>query len=226
MPEWLQTTLSANNPTAIFDLLWRIAAAGILGGLVAAIYRGTHRTEPITPTFPRTLVLLAILIAMVTNVIGDNVARAFSLVGALSIVRFRTVVRDTQDTAFVIFAVVVGMAAGANHLLVGLVGMLVVVVAIWLLRPAGGGAGAWSAEECVLSLRVGIGAKPEDLLRDVFAKYIQSHEIIAAATTKQGVALELSYRLTFKVPSEPLKLVEELNRVEGVQNIELRRGNE
>ena len=52
---------------------------------------------------------------MVTQVIGDNVARAFSLVGALSIVRFRTVVRDTQDTAYVIFAVAVGMAVGANH---------------------------------------------------------------------------------------------------------------
>ena len=50
--------------------------------------------------------LLSILIAMVTQVIGDNIARAFSLVGALSIVRFRTVVRDTQDTAYVIFAVV------------------------------------------------------------------------------------------------------------------------
>ena len=59
--------------------------------------------------------LLSILIAMVTQVIGDNIARAFSLVGALSIVRFRTVVRDTQDTAFVIFSVGVGMAVGAGN---------------------------------------------------------------------------------------------------------------
>ena len=65
-------------------------------------------------SFVVTLVLLTILIAMVTQVIGDNVARAFSLVGALSIVRFRTVVRDTQDTAYVIFAVAVGMAVGAE----------------------------------------------------------------------------------------------------------------
>jgi len=62
----------------------------------------------------------------VTQVIGDNVARAFSLVGALSIVRFRTVVRDTQDTAYVIFAVVVGMAVGANDLWVSLIGIGVV----------------------------------------------------------------------------------------------------
>ena len=57
------------------------------GCIVAVIYRGTHRAGPIAPTFPRTLVLLSILIAMVSSVIGESVARAFSLVGALSIVR-------------------------------------------------------------------------------------------------------------------------------------------
>src|SRR4051794_12126891 len=89
--------------------------AAFLGGLlVSAIYRGTRPRSRITPSFPPTLVLLAILIAMVTQVIGESLARAFGLVGALSIVRFRTVVRDTQDTAFVIFAVVVGMACGAG----------------------------------------------------------------------------------------------------------------
>ena len=59
--------------------------------------------------------MLAIMIALVTQVVGNNAARAFSLVGALSIVRFRTVVRDIEDTAFVIFAVAIGMAAGASQ---------------------------------------------------------------------------------------------------------------
>ena len=71
---------------------------------------------------------------MVTQVIGDNVARAFSLVGALSIVRFRTVVRDTQDTAYVIFAVVVGMAVGAKNPWVAFIGLGLVGAAA-LRRP-------------------------------------------------------------------------------------------
>ena len=71
----------------------------------------------------------------VALVIGNSVARAFSLVGALSIVRFRTVVDDTRDTAFVIFSVVVGMAAGAGLLFVPLLGLpLVAVTAIALDR--------------------------------------------------------------------------------------------
>ena len=93
-------------------------------------------------TFLTTLVLLATVIAMATQIIGDNVARAFSLVGALSVVRFRTVVKDTQDTAFVIFAVVVGMAAGANHLAVGLVGLVILCAASLALWPPGARAAA------------------------------------------------------------------------------------
>src|SRR5690349_7229801 len=137
MPTWLQQSLSNTGHASPAELLWRIAVAALFGFIVALIYRGTHRSEPIAPTFPRTLVLLSILIAMVTSVIGDNVARAFSLVGALSIVRFRTVVRDTQDTAFVIFAVIVGMAAGANHLWVAIIGTAIIAVAIYVMRPRG-----------------------------------------------------------------------------------------
>ena len=105
----------------------------VLGRLVAAVYNLTRPPTEQTPSFPATLVLLAVLIAMVTQVIGDNIARAFSLVGALSIVRFRTVVRDTQDTAFVIFAVVIGMAVGGNNLPVAITGLVIVGAgAFWM----------------------------------------------------------------------------------------------
>src|SRR4051812_15950785 len=100
------------HPTAV---LIRLVLSMIMGGVVTLIYRYARPSHEVTPTFPTTLILLSVLICMVTQVIGDNVARAFSLVGALSIVRFRTVVRDTQDTAYVIFAVVTGMAIGAKN---------------------------------------------------------------------------------------------------------------
>src|SRR4051812_36112056 len=109
------TNLFQNSTSAPSSLHWeelvlRLCLAMILGFAVMFVYRMARKGEPRNASFEVTLVLLAILIAMVTRVIGDSVARAFSLVGALSIVRFRTVVRDTQDTAYVIFAVVVGMA--------------------------------------------------------------------------------------------------------------------
>src|SRR3954447_18141134 len=112
----------------------RLVTAMVLGSVVVFVYRRTRASNDTTPSFAVTLVLLTILIAVVTQVIGDNVARAFSLVGALSIVRFRTVVRDTQDTAYVIFAVAVGMAVGAGHPWLAIAAILVVGFAAYVMR--------------------------------------------------------------------------------------------
>ena len=108
-------------------VLIRLLLALALGGMVGIVYRLTHRGDsPATPSFIATIVLLCVIIAVVTQTIGESLGRAFTLVGALSIVRFRTVVEDTRDTAFVIFAVVVGMAAGMGNLWVALIGLGVV----------------------------------------------------------------------------------------------------
>src|SRR5678816_3424027 len=113
MPEFLKDFASDIPAVSPLEITIRLFAALLGGMIVSWIYQTTRSDLAIAPSFPGTLVLLSVLIALVTGVIGDSVARAFSLVGALSIVRFRTVVRDTQDTAYVIFAVVVGMAIGA-----------------------------------------------------------------------------------------------------------------
>src|SRR5579883_1129695 len=115
MPEFLKSAFEKGPAVSPMDTTVRLLLAFVFGGAVAWTYCRTRRNDSISPSFPTTLVLLSVLIAMSTQVIGDNVARAFSLVGALSIVRFRTVVRDTQDTAYVIFAVVVGMSIGAKN---------------------------------------------------------------------------------------------------------------
>src|SRR5262245_66013209 len=105
MPEFLRGVFTDSPTISPAEVLARLALALALGFVVSWIYRGTRGKDELTPSFQTTLVLLSVLIAMVTEVIGDSVARAFSLVGALSIVRFRTIVRDTQDTAYVIFGV-------------------------------------------------------------------------------------------------------------------------
>ncbi|MGE5192265.1 MAG: DUF4956 domain-containing protein, partial [Deltaproteobacteria bacterium] len=106
MPDWLVDKVAVEAPATPGELLIRLILALIFGGAVALVYRFSHgREQGAGVALTTTLVLLSVLIAMVSMVIGNSVARAFSLVGALSIVRFRTVVEDTRDTAFVIFSV-------------------------------------------------------------------------------------------------------------------------
>jgi hypothetical protein len=223
MPEWLNTSLANGSDPSLVVLAWRIGMATVLGATVAVIYRWARRGEAIQPTFLTTLVLLATVIAMATQVIGDNVARAFSLVGALSVVRFRTVVKDTQDTAFVIFAVVVGMASGANHLVVALVGMGIVAAASVVLWPRRR-LDEWKAAESTLALRiipeVGVQAATEQLL----SVSTERCDLTSVSTARQGAALDLSYRVRLRAGSSPSALVAELHALKGVESVDLRRG--
>jgi hypothetical protein len=185
MPEWLHDALGNGGDLALLDLAIRLAAAFALGCVVAGIYRVTHgQPGGQTLGLMATLVLLTVLIAMVTLVIGNSVARAFSLVGALAIVRFRTVVEDTRDTAFVIFAVAVGMAAGTGYFLVVLLGIPLVAVAAFLFRPRAGNALA-APRDYMLRVRVGIGHTPEVILREPFGKHVKHVRLTATATARQ-----------------------------------------
>jgi len=203
-------------------LLLRLAGAWLAGMTIVLIYRFTRRNAISTPTFAPTLVLLAILVAMVTQVIGNNAARAFSLVGALSIVRFRTVVEDTHDIAFVIFSVVVGMAIGANHWMVALFGMAIVGSAAACLRPSPVNT-QWHTKDSTLQVRVGIGRDPESLLAPVFSNWIETQTLIAGTSSRQGTAFDLTYKVRFRKNASPATFLDELNRLDGVQSVELKR---
>jgi uncharacterized membrane protein YhiD involved in acid resistance len=220
MPEFLTRAVEP-LPDAGLTALVRLVIAMLLGGVVAVVYRGTRGADEAAPSFTVTLVLLAILIAMVTQVIGDNVARAFSLVGALSIVRFRTVVRDTQDTAYVIFSVAVGMAVGAGHPALAVSGIGVVAVAAFLMRP---GAAPIQGQHApyVLNVRLGLGHDAA-ILSPAFDTYLLDRQLTSIGTARQGMALELSYRAALRAPESAGELVKALNRLEGVQSITIHR---
>ncbi len=222
MPEWLHTSMAIGIDPAPAILVWRIGMALVLGAAVAGIYRWARRGEVVRWTFLTTLILLATVIAMATQVIGDNVARAFSLVGALSVVRFRTVVKDTQDTAFVIFAVVVGMASGANHLVVALVGLGIVMAASLVLWPRR--ADGWVGADCTLSLRIALSGDIRTSAEQLLGGSTRRFALTSVSTARQGTSLELTYRVLLRPECSPAQFVMELNALEGVESVGLQQG--
>jgi len=194
MPDFLAAPIEQTLPPPLTVLIRLIVALGC-GAVVAFVYRRTRAANEVVPSFTTTLVLLAILIAMVTQVIGDNVARAFSLVGALSIVRFRTIVRDTQDTAFVM--------RRHNHVLPA------------VLLP---GELPFS-----LAVRVGLGHDVNGLLGPTLDQFLGERRLASVTTAKQGMAIEVTYRTMLRNEDSAGELVRALNRLEGVQGVTLER---
>jgi uncharacterized membrane protein YhiD involved in acid resistance len=105
------------GPEQIFsplDLFYVVAVALVCLFIVARSYQATHRGVTYAQSYIHSLFLMGLCSGVVMMIIGSNVARAFSLVGALSIIRFRTAVKDVRDTAYLFFAIIVGMGAGTG----------------------------------------------------------------------------------------------------------------
>lgn len=227
MPEWLRQAGMVESPLSAGTMAGRLLISALAGAVIAAIYRASHgRQARDSQTLIGTLVLLTILLSMVTMVIGDSVARAFGLVGALSIVRFRTVVEDTRDTAFVIFAVVVGMAVGTGLVLVAAIGVPVVAAAALALSARNGGgvaAAIGAGSPNVLSVRLGVG-QPAGPVEAVLSGGTRSWRLMSVATARQGAAMDLSYAVDVADATAAMALVSQLNATAGVQGVDYRSG--
>jgi hypothetical protein len=213
MPEWLQDSIASNGISLSYGvLLTRLAVSLVFGCAVASIYFISQRKER-SETFSlvTTLVLLTVLIAMVTMVIGNSVARAF----------FRTIVEDTRDTAFVIFAVVVGMAVGAGYVFIALTGIPVVALATFMLSLWGWARMKWTACNKRLTVRLRLGSDPQEVLGKSFENHFESSRLVAATTARQGSALDLTYHARLRQRDSIIALITELNGLEGVQGVEL-----
>jgi hypothetical protein len=223
VPDFLTAPFSADLAIAPTEVATRLVLALLLGAVVSWIYRKSRGAGEYIDSFPPTLVLLSVLIAMVLQVIGDSVARAFSLVGALSVVRFRTVVRDTQDTAFVIFAVVVGMATGASDARVALIGIVVVGVAAFVMRKeAAASRGGPGFDVFEIKVRMFAGTEVEQSIGAVLDSSLISRRLIKVSTAKQRSAIDAEYIATFRPGKTPDALIIDLNRIDNVQSVDIK----
>jgi len=221
MPEWLAANLQNGPQPSLAMTAARVVLAIVFGAAVAALHRWCRGATETRHSLSTTLVLLSVLIALVTLVIGDSIARAFGLVGALSIVRFRTVVDDTRDTAFVIFAVAVGMAMGAGYPLLPLVGVPAVAIVVAVMRRLEPKSRRRRDSIVVLTLRVGLGMSL-DVVLEAVADRIHSKRLREISTVKQGAAIEAVYDVHLNPHVDRVLFIGTLNSVEGVQGVELR----
>lgn len=220
MAEWFQAAFPGDDTLRLADIVVRLGAALLLGAIVGGIYRATRR-RPVTGNadLTQTLLLLAVVIAMITLAIGSNVARAFSLVGALAIVRFRSVVDDPRDTAFVILAVAVGLAVGAGFLTVPLVGLPLAALVAWGFAVRDG-----ERREDHLPCRITVRVAPEfdpARLEPLLAAGVGGCRLRRVGTAKKGTLIELSYGGRLDGAAAGHSLVRALLNEPGVAGVDL-----
>ncbi len=226
MDEFLQSLALRPEPWTAGEIILNAVVAFLLGLFIAWVYRGTHRQLTVSFSFVNTLVLVAMIMSIVIMVIGNNIARAFGLAGAMSIIRFRTVVKDTRDTAFVFYSLAAGMAAGTGNLKIAFIGTLLVGFFIGILHWTRHG--AISRNEFLLSFDM-LPTDNEDersLFVPVFDRFLKGHQLVSVKSTRMGETLRLTFYVMLKNPKETQELVSELSGLEGLYRVSLAFGEE
>lgn len=226
MDELLRTVSALPEPWTAAEIVVNCTVGFALGLFIAAVYRGTRRQTPLSWSFLNTLVLLSMIMAAVMMVIGNSIARAFGLAGAMSIIRFRTVVKDIRDTAFVFFSLAAGMASGTGNLKIAVLGTLLVGLFIGVLHWTRHGASSWN--ECVLTFeRLSTSDDAErNIHLPVFDAHLKSHRLVGVRSLRTGEFLSLSFLVELRDRDRADDLVRDLAALEGLQRVTLVHGEE
>lgn len=203
------TALSTpGTEVAVSDFLFRLLVAWVLGQAVGWFYGRSHGTLSYSQSFVQSLVLLAMVICLIMAVVGDSLVRAFGLGAALTIVRFRTPVKDARDTTFLFLAVAVGMATGAG--MVAVAAAATVVIGLASLQLHATAYGTRSAEQGTLQLLHDGGEQGRQRLSDILVRHCRSFQLSAARQAHAGGPQQLVYEVNLRSEAAGERLMQEL----------------
>lgn len=204
---------------SVLDIVIVMALSFILSAFIGWIYKITHRGTSYTQSFVFTLVINGMVVALVMMIVGSNIARAFSLVGALSIIRFRNAVKETRDVGFIFFTMAIGMAVGTKFYLLAVAGAVVISLMILVMMRFD-----WFARDMasqILRVQVPNGVPFDTLFDAPFVKYTHTSELISVDAIQSGTLTELTYSIGLKKSNRVQEFIAELRRLNGNNKVTL-----
>ena len=200
------------------EILINIVAAFAIGLLLSVTYRITHKGLSYSQSFSQTVVFVAVIVAIVMMVIGGSLARAFALVGALSIIRFRTVLKDTKDMAFIFGALALGMAAGTSNYFLAAAGTaLLILIAFFLYKT---NFGAIYKSEFILRFRFLRSGNSEEYVNIINATCKRS-DLLHMEPSGDNSNVSLTYDVALKDDISADDLTQRMGRLAHVEEIVL-----
>ncbi len=221
--ELAQWTMVNIAPGTWVEVILNFLVALLNAFIISFIYRqcrGMHATRSFIQTLYMLCLIIASVVMVITSVRGaTGIAVAFGLIGALSVIRFRTIVKDNRDTAFVFLALGSGLAAGTGMWWIGLCGLAVIGITLLLMENA-----PWrrGRDRIVLKLTMrpgDHGEAPE--LTTTMRQFGTQLEMMNVRTLQYGELLEVTYALTLLTGVDGSFVARELLRVPGIENVNI-----
>jgi hypothetical protein len=177
------------------------------------VYRTTHKGVSYSQTYVHTLVMFCVIVSFVMLIIGSNIARAFTLVGALSIVRFRHAVKEPRDIGFVFATMAIGMACGTRFYALAVFATVALVAVILILAKLN--LFAKVLRERILIVRVAGGSDIKQVFSQVFREYLEEFHLISMETVGEDAYQEAVYSLVIKPEKSPTTFLDAVRDANG-----------
>ena len=198
------------------EFIANLLIALICGLLISVFYRSIYNGPNYSHKFVQSMVVLSMITALVIMVIGNNLARAFGLVGAMSIIRFRTAVKDMHDIVFIFFALAAGMASGVGLRLLACTGTIFIGFVMLVLFQVNYAA----PKKREFLIQFGcllVDDSPAYL--SVLEKYCKKYRLVNMQSLGDDDMFEISFYLILKKKQESAQLIKELNNIPEIKQI-------
>lgn len=209
----VDTTISLTN--AILTMV----ISFISGGLISFTYMKTCNKKGYSQNFSLTLILIPIVVAIIVLLIGSNIARAFSLAGAFSIIKFRSEPGDPKDISYILFTMAAGLACGVGAFGYAILFTMFLCLLMFTLNLLNFGSKKTSQK--LLKVTIPEDLNYEDAFDDVFEKFTNSYDLIKVKTTDLGSLYQLVYTVSMDNNTSQKEFLDDLRCRNGNLNITL-----
>lgn len=207
----------AAAPTNLPMVLLGVLLAFAFGQIIAWVYMLTHAGLSYSKSFVNSLVVMPMLVALVMQVLNNNLVTAFGLMAIFAIVRFRNILRDTFDTTYVLAVIVLGMACGTQKFATAIVGCLVLVCVLLLLWYSA--FGSRQRYDLILNLHWARPLSDLTYLHQLLTRYSLTNHCASQRSQEGYDGTDLSYRLLLRDSSRVEELINELRVLQGVSRV-------
>jgi uncharacterized membrane protein YhiD involved in acid resistance len=190
------------------DVAISLSLSFVLSMIIGWVYRTTHRNISYSQSYVQTLVILGMMVSVIMLVVGSNIARAFALVGALSIIRFRNAIKETRDVGFIFLVMGVGMACGTRFYALAVIATVAICLVILAMQRFN-----WfrlDMQRQVVKVQVPPDEDYTGEIQDVLIPRTSEFELVSMESIRGGALVELMYTVRLKKGVTPASLISEL----------------
>jgi uncharacterized membrane protein YhiD involved in acid resistance len=215
--EWLFQGDYGSAPTNWAAIVLGLLLAFAGGHVIAWVYMFTHSGLSYSRSFVNSLIIMPVIVSLVMMILSNNLITAFGMMAVFAIVRFRNILRDTLDTAYILSVIVIGMAAGSQKFASATIGCVLISLAMLYLWYSS--FGSRHRYDVIVNLHWARSMKELTDLRRILDRHSWKAHLASQRSHEGYEGTDLSYRLLLRDTNRVEDLLGELRQITGVSRV-------